>query len=156
MLNFSPRPEKGLVVLVCGGRTYSNVTRVYATLDQLNRDRAIGLIVQGGAWGADRLAQVWAKERNVACRTFLLDWARYGKRAGPLRNAQMLKEANPDIVVAFAGGLGTQHMMGLARAAQVPLWQIEADMRDRTADNIRRKERRLARLQQDDEEDLAE
>jgi hypothetical protein len=48
-------------------------------------------------------------------------WAKYGKKAGTIRNCQMLNEGHPDIVLAFPlpGSIGTWHMVKIAKKAGV-------------------------------------
>jgi len=96
-----------VTALVCGGRTYADQYRVFATLDALRPSA----VVVGGATGADALAERWARESGVPCRVFRADWQKHGKAAGPIRNSEMLENGKPDIVVAFAGGKGTEDMM---------------------------------------------
>ena len=47
------------------------------------------------------------------------EWAKFGKRAGPMRNARMLAEFNPELVIAFPGGRGTADMIARAKKARV-------------------------------------
>lgn len=54
------------------------------------------------------------------------DWEKHGKAAGPIRNALMLEEGKPDLVLAFKDGFdwqfkrgGTEHMVRIAKAAGV-------------------------------------
>jgi hypothetical protein len=54
----------------------------------------------------------------------MADWAGLGRKAGPIRNEQMLSEGQPHLVVAFPGGRGTAHMVGIARAAGVEVIEI--------------------------------
>ena len=49
-------------------------------------------------------------------------WAELGRRAGPIRNQEMLDLWVPDGVVAFPGGAGTADMVARARAACVTVW----------------------------------
>ena len=42
-------------------------------------------------------------------------WTKYGKSAGPIRNAEMLRFGKPQLVVAFPGGDGTENMIGQAK-----------------------------------------
>ncbi len=93
------------VVIVTGGRHYSNKERVYATLDILKPD----LIVNGGAKGADTLANQYALDKNIKCRVFEADWEEHGKSAGPIRNKEMLEAYINATVVAFEGGKGTKN-----------------------------------------------
>ena len=48
----------------------------------------------------------------------------YDANAGPRRNARMLAEGKPDLVVAFPGGRGTADMVSKARAAKVEVMEI--------------------------------
>ena len=50
---------------------------------------------------------------------FPADWAKHGKAAGPIRNAEMLTEFLPDYIVAFPGGKGTADMLRKAEKARV-------------------------------------
>lgn len=110
-------------VLVCGGRDYANVDRVYAVLD----DIAPSHIIHGGAKGADAIAAMWADERRVPVDAYCAMWDEHGRAAGPLRNQRMLDEGKPDLVVAFLGGRGTADMVRRARAAGVEVRQVEED-----------------------------
>lgn len=83
------------------------------------------MILHGGASGADRLAGQWAERCGVNNIEFTAHWNQYGKRAGYVRNAQMLEEGKPDLVVAFPGGKGTAMMVKLARDAGVEVIEVE-------------------------------
>lgn len=63
-------------------------------------------IVSGHCIGADRMGEEYAKRRNYALKIFPAEWKKYGKRAGPIRNKQMIDyiaEFENKIVVAFTG-----------------------------------------------------
>lgn len=112
-------------VLVCGGRDYANKPWLFTAMMTLNMKRGpFTEVIHGGAGGADSMAGEWAREHSVRIRVFLADWTRYGKRAGPIRNQQMLDE-RPDLVVAFPGGRGTADMVRRARAAGVEVIEVE-------------------------------
>jgi len=83
------------------------------------------VIIQGGAKGADECARRWANEHSVGCETYHADWKKYGKAAGPIRNRKMLDLGNPDLVIAFPGGNGTQNMVALARQNYIEVKEIE-------------------------------
>lgn len=100
-------------ILVCGGRDYPDEGYVFKILDHIVPFDA--MIIHGGAKGADALADSWAKCRIVKIKVYKADWEKYGKKAGILRNIEMLKE-NPDLVIAFPGGKGTKHMVSIAKA----------------------------------------
>lgn len=81
-------------------------------------------IIQGGATGADRAAYDFAEINFCRREEYPADWKRYGKRAGYLRNQQMLDEGKPDLVVAFPGGIGTANMVDLATKAGVKVMMM--------------------------------
>ena len=109
-------------ILVCGGRDFSDHKLVSQALNSYG---CIGLtIIHGAAKGADSLAQAWAKDNGYPDDAYPADWNKYGKRAGYIRNVQMLNEGKPDLVIAFPGGKGTQMMINLAEAAGVPVVKI--------------------------------
>lgn len=107
-------------VLVCGGRHYADRQKVYKILDTLQPT----CIVTGMAPGADTLAWDWAKARGIPTEEYPADWKKHGRSAGPIRNAKMLQESKPKLVVAFPGGSGTAHMVRISREAHVPVKKI--------------------------------
>lgn len=115
--------KKLMTVLVCGGRDYADSDRLYRVLD-FNRAK-IGLIVHGAATGADELANQWALQRTVPCLRVPALWKVHGRKAGYLRNEQMLRMGKPDLVVAFPGGPGTAMMIELAKKKGVRVIEID-------------------------------
>lgn len=117
-------------VLVCGGRDYSGTPSVASVLDGLLESDGIACIIQGGATGADADARAWAMRNDVAYLTVQAAWEQHGKAAGPLRNARMLREGKPTLVVAFPGGRGTADMVRKAKAAGVPVREIQTTCKE--------------------------
>jgi hypothetical protein len=124
-----PPPERPRV-LVCGGRDYDDTERIFEVLDRINPltichgGQATWVPERRGYIGADYLAGLWARERGIYCQVFEADWRAFGPRAGPMRNKVMLDAFEPDLVIAFPGGRGTESMMTLARRRRVPIMQI--------------------------------
>jgi YspA, cpYpsA-related SLOG family len=111
-------------VLVTGGRSYDDIFTVCETLSKI----AIGVLIHGGAPGADSLAECYAEDQGIPQRRFDIppeEWRRLGKKAGPLRNQRMLDEGKPDMVVAFPGGRGTVDMVRRAKKAGIPVMEIK-------------------------------
>lgn len=104
-------------VLVCGSRDFNDYNKLKEELDAFR----ITEIIHGMARGADTLGGEYAKSNDIRLRTFLPRWDLYGKAAGPIRNAEMLKRGQPDLVIAFRGpnSRGTQDMINQARKAEV-------------------------------------
>lgn len=111
-------------VLVCGGRDYSDVATLNRALSEEHAKDPFDVLIHGGAAGADRLAGIWAKAMKVHCCVYVADWRNHGPSAGPRRNARMLVEGQPDVVIAFPGGRGTDDMVGRARVLGVPIISV--------------------------------
>ena len=112
-------------IIVCGGRDFSDREALFRVLDDLHSIHAFTLLVHGAARGADRLAGEWAEARGVTCKPMAADWQMHRLRAGPVRNREMLQTFKPEIVVAFPGGSGTEHMIEISRKAGVTVHVIE-------------------------------
>ena len=72
-------------------------------------------IISGGAKGADSLAERWAHENNISCQIFKPDWNKHGKKAGLLRNHDIVNNSN--MIIAFWDGKshGTKYSLNLAK-----------------------------------------
>jgi predicted polyphosphate/ATP-dependent NAD kinase len=133
-----------IVIIVCGGRNYGRVTMgtpseqiraaqakaskqifmLREALDHLHKERRIAKVIDGGASGADLHAHTWAKYRNLPTERIKANWKMQGRAAGPIRNARMLAEGKPDLVVAFPGGDGTADMIRQAKKAGVEVMDL--------------------------------
>lgn len=100
-------------VAIIGSREFLNYQLLKSVLDK--HKNKITLVVSGGANGADKLGEKWAKENNIGTQIFKPDWKTYGKRAGFVRNEDIIK--NSDLVFAFWDGQskGTEHSIKLAK-----------------------------------------
>lgn len=112
-------------VLVCGSRHFEDEGLLRSILDT----KSISKIIHGMARGADRMGGAYAERNGIPVDAYPALWNTYGRRAGPIRNAQMLKEGQPDLVVAFRGpnSRGTQNMITQARKANIPVEVIDIE-----------------------------
>lgn len=109
---------------IIGSREFDNWNLLDDTLCDyfLGRDDAwrFNEIVSGGAKGADSLGAKWAKEQKIKLTEFLPDWDRFGKRAGFLRNEDIVKAS--DFVLCFWDGVsrGTGNSLSIAKRLKKP------------------------------------
>lgn len=101
-------------VAIVGSRGWEDKKAIEQAVNDLPRETRI---VSGGARGADSLGALYARLRGLPVLVLLPDWDRYGKRAGFLRNTQIVEEA--DEVLAFWDGKsrGTLDTINKAKAA---------------------------------------
>lgn len=115
-------------ILVCGSRTWQEALAIWTILDGLNsRPDEQVVVIHGDANGADTVAAEWAMVRDAEVEAYPADWDRYGKRAGYVRNQQMLDEGKPDMVWAFRSkgeSKGTDMMIDLARDAGITTYVV--------------------------------
>jgi hypothetical protein len=121
-------------LLVCGSRTWTDRARLWQVLDRLVAEHGDGqvVLIEEDARGADRLAGQLARQRGWRLERYPADWTHHGKAAGFRRNAWMLREGHPDLVVACTVGplhesRGTADMVRRAQEAGVPVQIITSD-----------------------------
>lgn len=90
-------------VIVTGGRDYDDWSMLQDVLRLIDPD----MVIQGGASGADKMAEEWATLNKKECITVHADWNKHGRAAGPIRNREMLDSFPLAITIAFPGGKGT-------------------------------------------------
>ena len=100
-------------VIIAGGRDYNFGQNDINLLDYIATKWSITEVVSGGATGADTGGEMWAKSAGLPVKKFPANWKKYGKIAGPLRNAEMAAYA--DAVILFPGGKGTANMFENAK-----------------------------------------
>lgn len=108
-------------VIVTGGRDFHDFNFVNKILQELHASNVLTHVIHGNASGTDQLAGTWARQNGVQEVVCPADWKRFGRPAGPMRNAAMLEllGGTRDIVVAFPGFKGTHDMVTKAKAAGV-------------------------------------
>jgi hypothetical protein len=96
---------------VIGSRTFKDYELMCSVLNPLNID----LIVSGGAKGADSLAERWAKENRVQTLIFHPNWDTYGKKAGIMRNFDIIDSCDQLIAFWDQKSKGTKQALDYAR-----------------------------------------
>lgn len=126
-----------MVVIICGGRDFRDRSKMAEALDYWMQRLPITKVVHGGQtsfdrltkekYGTDYLAGEWAKSRNIPVVVEAVsdeEWKKVGRGAGPMRNRRMLDRHNPERVIAFKGGSGTENMLEQARGRGVKCIEV--------------------------------
>lgn len=111
-------PKIGIALAVVGSRGFNNYPLLKRTIDKLRETTKVVRIVSGGARGADTLGERYAREHQIETLIYKPDWDRHGRRAGVLRNEDIVEAA--DLVLAFWDGKspGTRNTIGRARLSK--------------------------------------
>lgn len=117
-------------VLVCGSRSFTDAQFLWDVLGGMKKSSGVYLVMTGMAKGADTHAVNWANANHVTLHEYPADWKTHGKKAGVLRNQQMLEDGEPDVVLAFVDkpleeSKGTADMVRRAMRANVPTYVLQ-------------------------------
>lgn len=124
---------KAYKILVCGGRHFESYGLLKVVLGKLIEKFHINIstseIVSGHCQGADMLGEKYAEEYGVSVKRFPADWGKYKRKAGPIRNKQMIDYISGfenKLVVAFttADTVGTRNTINLAQKNHIPVVEI--------------------------------
>ena len=119
-------------VLVTGSRTWTDKDTIYAALDEVLAEHPHLTVVHGAARGADQMSVTWVMDRwtwqeaDVSHEAHPAGWDLHGKRAGMMRNAEMVR-AGADVCLAFIKDKspGATGCARLAEEAGIPVRRYE-------------------------------
>lgn len=133
------KPLRPIRVLVCGGRNktlkklgidpgavYVKLVRTMNEISSLGKRQVT--VIHGGADGVDAWAGQWAAASHMPYEVYPItkeEWDALGPQAGHIRNAQMLRDGKPDVVLVFPGGNGTLDMLAQASSAGKRFLQVK-------------------------------
>ena len=119
-------------ILICGDRNLNenDTNMINIIKKQLEKCYKQGYtyIIHGNCTGVDKISaklasEIGYKEENII--KYPADWSQYGKKAGPIRNKQMLEE-NPEFILAFHSQIqkskGTKDMIKQALKSGKIVW----------------------------------
>jgi hypothetical protein len=113
-------------VLVVGGRHFEDADKVHRELVRLNWQKPIGVLIHGSVTGVGIAAEAWARSNGTPVVRYPPNWTLYGKKAEGLRNAFMIGDSRPDLVLAFPGGRHTADLIQKAIEAKIAVLAVPA------------------------------
>lgn len=111
-------------VIVAGTRTFNDYEALKQHLDKQLRYKSAThriCIISGCAKGPDQLGIQYAIEKGYQFLKYPADWNKYGTAAGPIRNTQMINNADAVIVFWDGQSKGTEDTMKKATLKKLPM-----------------------------------
>ena len=90
-------PDRPVAILITGSRKWNDEQKIREVLERFKGRDAV--ILYGCAPGADRIArdiahrmscESYGKPHRTSFRPFPADWDKHGRKAGPMRNQEMV------------------------------------------------------------------
>ena len=116
-------------IIIAGSRTATaaDVEEATARCEWLGFASAV---VSGTAHGADEHGEKWAGRNDVSIVRVPADWAKLGRRAGPVRNALMAENAEGLVAIWDGRSKGTKSMIDVARKKGLRVFVFRTDLRN--------------------------
>jgi hypothetical protein len=118
-------------ILITGSRNWTDQDAVHQALADAVRDVPANrqvIVVHGGCWaGADKIADIWARQYGATPEVHYADWDRHKRAAGPLRNRHMVT-LGADICLSFIRdqSKGASHCTHIAAMAGITVRRFTA------------------------------
>lgn len=129
--------------IICGSRGIINGGFVFKALNEIIQVE-ITEVVSGGCRGIDKIGEKWADIKKLPIRIFNADW-KFGKGAGPIRNADMGFYADCCIAFWDMKSSGTGNMIRCMEFLRKPVIVIDCSKWGTRAYSVPRKIRSCKR-----------
>lgn len=116
-------------IVIAGGRTFTKYALLQKTMcEKIRTLSKQGIddieIVSGGAIGADKLGELFAKKWALGLKVFPADWGMHGKSAGAIRNMQMAKYCDEAVVFWDGKSKGSHNMINCMNDIKKPVMVV--------------------------------
>lgn len=111
--------KKNFRLVVAGSRDFNNYDLLCSSLDEVvnNLKSEYNItIVSGTANGADKLGEKYAYKHGIKIERHPANWGRFGRGAGPIRNAEMVKTSDGVVVFWNGESSGAKNIIDCAKA----------------------------------------
>lgn len=114
-----PAADRPMRTIIAGSRDITDPEAVEQAVSGTPWE--ISEVVSGAAKGVDKLGEQLAERSGIPVKRFPAKWKRHGKKAGYIRNREMLKNADALVAVWDGESPGTGHMIKIAREKGIPV-----------------------------------
>lgn len=108
--------ESHFKIIIAGSRDFSSFKTLEKFCNAVIPSNVEVTIISGGARGADKLGERYARKYGYKLEIYPAEWGTYGRAAGPIRNEQMAAVATHLIAFWDGSSPGTSNMINLAHS----------------------------------------
>lgn len=112
-------------IIIAGGRDFNQKGMMKRIMIQYGISSSDEIVSGHCPTGADALGEELAKFFNAKLKLFPANWNKYGKSAGPKRNAQMAEYADKAIVFWDGKSAGSRNMIEEMKKRSKPVQIIK-------------------------------
>lgn len=105
---------------IVGSRTFNDYDTMCDFIEENYDVSQIDTIISGGARGTDLLGERFANDYGKELTVFPAEWKKYGKRAGFIRNVDIIKECDECVCFWDGQSHGTKHDIELCEQMKKP------------------------------------
>lgn len=114
-----------IILAIVGGRDYSNYNRFNTIVKEYIKNDLNGTlpnkIISGGAKGVDTMAEKWSKYNNIDIEIYKPDWSKEGKKAGLMRNTDIINRSTHVLALPTINSKGTYDSIHKAQKQYKPV-----------------------------------
>ena len=112
---------------IVGSRNFNHYDVLNRVVDEflLNNDFQLISIISGGCRGTDLLAEQYSVKNLIDLITFKPEWGKYGRKAGIIRNHDIIKSCDVCLAFWLKGSRGTEHDIRLCSQYKKPCWVFD-------------------------------
>jgi hypothetical protein len=104
---------------IVGGRDYKDYSHFKRVVSEYISTDLDGIfpkeIISGGASGVDTMAEKWSQENDIPISIFYPQWEVYGKKAGLLRNTDIINSSTHILALPTKKSRGTYDSISKAK-----------------------------------------
>lgn len=112
-------------LLIAAGRHLQDAALIRRALMRAHAIRPITVVIHGSSGRLGTIAEEWGRAQHLHVVRYPANWRAFGKRGGVIRNAFMLEDSRPDLVLALPGGSDTRDLIARVQCARVPIINAE-------------------------------
>lgn len=124
-------------IMICGSRSITDKEWIFSQIEAFWYWNAACYdevtLIEGEAQGVDLIAKEYAQKNNWKIKDFPANWKKYGKKAGMIRNINMVDNCDLCLILWDGQSKGTEHDIELCQKRMKKYCVIRYDLKENYA-----------------------